>query len=100
MSLGASSWTLSTTVDVHIAKGSLDVLDVLSTSYTLTAQLQAADAQDTWKWNSIILSTSASTITSTGVYNSTPSYTFNLTVPFSAPAGAINNAIQMTAVAN
>jgi hypothetical protein len=78
----------------------LDILDLLSSSYTLTAKLQAADAQNIWKWNSITLSTTATTITSGGTYTSTTPYTFSLTVPFSAAAGTISNTIQMTAVAN
>jgi len=99
-SVGGNSWTLNTTIDVRVSKGTLDVLDVLSTSYTLSAQLQAADSQNTWKWNSVTLSTTLTTITSTGVYGGTPSYTFRLTIPFSAPSGTINNIIEMTAVAN
>jgi hypothetical protein len=99
-SVASASWTLSTILDVNVQKGSLDVLDVLSTSYTLTAQLQSADSQNTWKWNSTILSTASTTITSAGVYGSAPSYGFSLTIPFSAPAGSISNSINFTAVAN
>jgi len=98
--VGASSWTLSTSIDVNVQKGMLDVLDALSTSYTLTAQLQSADSQNTWKWNSTVLSPSSTTITSSGVYGSTPSYGFSLTIPFSAPAGSVSNSINFTAVAN
>ena len=97
---GASSFTLNTTIDINVSKGLLDILDLLSSSYTLTAKLQAADAQNIWKWNSITLSTTATTITSGGTYTSTTPYTFSLTVPFSAAAGTISNTIQMTAVAN
>lgn len=97
---GASSFTLNTTIDINVSKGALDVLDALSMSYTLTAKLQAADAQNIWKWNSVTLSTAAATITSAGTYASTTPYTFSLTVPFSAAAGTISNTIQMTAVAN
>jgi hypothetical protein len=99
-SLGVNSWTLNTMIDVEVSKGSLDVLDALSTSYTLTAQLRTADTVNTWKWNSLTLSTTAGTITATGVYSSTPRYTFNLTVPFSESAGTIANTIEMTATAN
>jgi len=62
--------------------------------------LQAADIQNTWKFNSVVLSTTAATITTTGVYTSTTSYGLSLTVPFSASAGGISNAINLTAVAN
>lgn len=99
-SLGVNSWTLNTLIDVKVSKGTLDVLDELSTSYTLTAQLETADTINTWKWNSLTLSTTAATVTATGVYNSTPSYSFNLTVPFSESAGSIANTIEMTATAN
>ncbi len=98
--VGANSFTLNTTIDINVSKGALDVLDVLSMSYTLSAKLQAADAQNTWKWNSVTLSTTSATITTAGVYASTTPYTFSLTVPFSAAAGTISNTIQMTAVAN
>lgn len=99
-SVGATSWTLNTTIDISVTKGSLDALDLLSTSYTLTAGLQATDFQNTWKWNSVALSTTTSTITDTGVYGSTPGYSFSLTIPFSAAAGTISNTINFTAVAN
>lgn len=97
---GASSFTLSTTIDIHVFKGSLDVLDAFSTSYTLTAHLQAADSTNTWKFNFQTLSTTSTTITSAGVYNSTPAYGFSLTVPFSEAAGAISNTLQLMVVAN
>lgn len=97
---GASSFTLNTTIDINVSKGPLDILDLLSMSYTLTAKLQAADAQNIWKWNSVTLSTTPATITTAGVYASTTPYTFSLTIPFSAAAATISNTIQMTAVAN
>ncbi len=96
-SVAGNSWTLSTPFDVLVQKG---VLDSLSANYTLTAKLQAADIQDTWKFNSVVLSTTAATITATGIYGNTTSYGFRLTVPFSASAGAISNTINFTAVAN
>jgi hypothetical protein len=99
-SVGANSWTLNTTIDITVTKGSLDALDVLSTSYTLTAGLQATDSQNIWKWNSVTLSTVNSTITASGAYGATPAYSFSLTIPFSEVAGAISNTINFTAVAN
>ena len=97
---GANSFTLNTTIDINVSKGPLDLLDLLSSSYTLTAKLQAADAQNIWKWNSVTLSTTAATITSAGTYTNTTPYSFSLTIPFSTAAGTISNTIQMTAVAN
>lgn len=90
---GTNSWTLSTIVDVQVTQVGI------SSSYTLTAQLSSADVQNTWKWQSVTLSTASSTITATGAYGTTPS-TFSLTVPFSASAGAISNTIEFTATAN
>jgi hypothetical protein len=99
-SVAANSWTLSTPIDVQVQKGALDILDVLSTSYTLTARLQAADVQNTWKLHSVTLSTTTATIVSTGVYGGTAAHSFSLTVPFSASAGAISNTINITVIAN
>jgi hypothetical protein len=96
----ASGFTLNTTIDVNVSKGLLDLLDLLSTSYTLRAQLLVADSQNTWKWNSVSLSTTPATITAAGNYRSTTPYTFSLTIPFSEAARTISNTIQLTAVAN
>jgi hypothetical protein len=98
--VGASNFTLNTKIDINVTKGALDVLDVLSPNYTLTARLQSADAQNTWKWNSVALSTVAATITNAGTYMATTSYTFSLTIPFAEAAGTISNTVQLTAVAN
>jgi hypothetical protein len=99
-SVAANNWTLSTPIDVRVQKGALDIQDLLSTSYTLTARLQAADVQNTWKLHSVTLSTTSATITSTGAYNSTVAHSFSLTVPFSASAGGISNTINITVTAN
>jgi hypothetical protein len=96
-SVGPSSWTLSTPIDIQVQKG---LLDTLSTSFTLTAQLQSADLINTWKWNSVTLSTAPATITTTGAYATVTAHTFSLTVPFSEVAGVIMNTINFTAVAN
>jgi hypothetical protein len=98
--VGANSWTLNTTIDISVTKGALDFFDAASTSYTLTARLQTTDLVNTWKWNSVTLSTTNSTITTTGVYGSTPAYSFSVTIPFSEAAGTISNTLNFTAVAN
>jgi hypothetical protein len=92
--VAANSWTLSTTIDVKVTQ-----IGILSSSYTLTAGLQAADVLNTWKLKTVSLSTTSATITTTGAYGTTPE-SFSLTVPFSASAGAINNTINLTATAN
>jgi hypothetical protein len=91
---GTTNWSLSTPVDVVV-----EVANQTSSNYTLTAALQTADGTNTWLLGATSLSTAAATLTSTGSYGST-AYTFKLTIPFSAAAGAISNTINFTATAN
>jgi len=94
---GASNWTISSTVGVQVDKANLT-----STDYTLTAQLGSAPASGvTWKLNGSTLSDSAATtLTSTGTYGSTGSYSWDIVVADSASAAAIDNAINFTATSN
>jgi predicted secreted protein len=94
---GASNWTISSTVGVAVAKANLT-----STDYTLTAQLGSAPASGvTWKLNGSTLSDSAATtLTSTGTYASTGSYSWDIVVADSSSAAAIDNAINFTATSN
>ncbi|MCD6060523.1 MAG: hypothetical protein K0S16_834 [Moraxellaceae bacterium] len=94
---GASDWTLSSTVGVKVDKANLT-----STDYTLTAQLGSAPASGVaWKLNGSTLSDSAATtLTSTGTYGSTGSYSWDIVVADSAAAAAIDNAIAFTATSN
>jgi len=94
---GASNWTLSSTVGVQVDKANLT-----STDYTLTAQLGSAPASGvTWKLNGSTLSDSAATtLTSTGTYGSTGSYSWDIVVADSAAAAAIDNTIDFTATSN
>src|SRR5689334_12061014 len=94
---GASNWTLSSTVGVKVDKANLT-----STDYTLTAQLGSAPASGVaWKLNGSTLSDSAATtLTSTGTYGSTGSYSWDIVVADSAAAAAIDNAIDFTATSN
>ena len=92
---GVINWTLSTPFDVVV-----QVANQTSSNYTLTAQLNAADATNTWKIGaSTITSASAATLTGTGAYGTT-AYTLGLTIPFSEAAGAISNTINFVATAN
>ncbi len=91
---GIINWSLSTPFDVVV-----EVANQTSSNYTLTAALQTADATNTWALGATNLSTTAATLTATGAYGST-AYTFKLTIPFSAAAGAISNTINFTATAN
>lgn len=94
---GASDWTISSTVGVQVTKANLT-----STDYTLTAQLGSAPASGVvWKLNGSTLSDSAATtLTSTGTYASTGSYSWDIVVADSAAAAAIDNAISFTAASN
>jgi len=94
---GGSNWTLSSNVGVQVDKANLT-----STDYTLTAQLGSAPASGiTWKLNGSTLSDSAATtLTSTGTYGSTASYSWDIVVADSAAAAAIDNAINFTATSN
>jgi predicted secreted protein len=94
---GASNWTLSSTVGVQVDKANLT-----STDYTLTAQLGSAPASGVaWKLNGSTLSDSAATtLTSTGTYASTGSYSWDIVVADSAAAAAIDNSINFTATSN
>jgi len=94
---GASDWTLSSTVGVKVEKANLT-----STDYTLTAQLGSAPASGVvWKLNGSTLSDSAATtLTSTGTYASTGSYSWDVVIADSAAAAAIDNAIDFTATSN
>ncbi len=94
---GASNWTLSSTVGLQVVKANLT-----STDYTLTAQLGSAPASGVaWKLNGSTLSDSAATtLTSTGTYASTGSYSWDIVLADSAAAAAIDNTINFTAVSN
>jgi hypothetical protein len=94
---GALNWTLSSTVGVKVEKANLT-----STDYILTAQLGSAPASGVaWKLNGSTLSDSAATtLTSTGTYSSTGSYSWDVVVADSASAAAIDNSINFTATSN
>ena len=89
-----TDWSLSTPFDIEV-----DLANQTSTNYTLTGALQSSDVTNTWQLDAATLSTTPATLTSTGVYGSTP-YTFKLTIPFSATPGAVSNTINITATAN
>jgi hypothetical protein len=92
---GVINWTLSTPFDVVV-----EVANQVSPTYTLTAQLNAADAVDTWKIGaSTITSAAATTLTAAGAYGTT-AYTLGLTIPFGKAPGAIANTVNFVATAN
>jgi hypothetical protein len=103
--VGASTWTVTTPFDVKVTCFNLITLIpctlLVSPGYTLTAQLQSSDTINTWKIGSFTLSsTTATTLTTSGTYNSVTSYTFGLTIPFTEVAGVISNTVSVVAIAN
>jgi hypothetical protein len=100
-----SSWTISTPFDVKVTCTNLISLLpcnlAISTSYVLTAQLQSADASNTWKVGGFTLTnTSASILTSSASYGQVTAYVFALTVPFTESPGTISNHVNLVAIAN
>ena len=91
---GTTNWSLATPFDVVV-----EVANQTSTTYTLLGSIQTTDATNSWFLGATTLSTTPATLTSTGAYGST-AYTFKLTIPFSAAAGAISNTVNFTATAN
>jgi hypothetical protein len=91
---GTTDWKLSTPFDVVV-----QVSNQTSTNYTLDAFLSAADAVNTWDLSGTPVTSVSAPLTATGAYGST-TYTLNLTIPFSATAGVINNTINLMATAN
>ncbi len=91
-----TSFTVSTPFDVLVEKS-----NSASANYSLTAQLNTADAVNGWAiGGSAVTSAAATTLTNTGSYGSNAAYTLALTVPFASAAAAINNTINFVATAN
>lgn len=94
--VAASSFTVSTPFDVLVSMANSS-----SANYTLKAQLNSADAVNTWALSGTgIGSATQATLTSTGTYGSAAAYTLALTVPFSSAASSISNTINFVASAN
>lgn len=99
-SVGASNFTVSSPFGVEVSK-----VNSTSASYTLAAQLNAADAVNTWQvGGTTITNASPTTITASGTYGTTApgtQYTLALTIPFTTASGTnISNAVNFTATAN
>jgi hypothetical protein len=95
--VAGTSFTVSTPVDVQVNK-----TNSASANYTLTAQLGATDAVNTWQVaGSTVTNASATTITATGAYGSPASETIAITVPNATTSGTlISNSIKYLATAN
>ncbi len=93
--VGATNFTVSTPFDINVQKS-----NGASANYSLTAQLQSADAVNSWALGAqAITNGSAATLTSSGSYG-LATYTLNLTVPLASAAGSISNTINFVATAN
>lgn len=90
-----TSYGVSTPFDVVVA-----VANQESDDYTLTAGLESADAVNTWELGAVPLTTTPATLTAAGVYGAATPYTFTLTIPVTATAGAIANTMNFSATAN
>ena len=96
-SINGTSWTLSTAVDVQVSVTGCGNC----TGYTMTAQLQAADLMHTWQFGgATVTSAFPATVTTAGVFGTKTAYTFALTIPFAAPAGAVNNTLDIVVTSN
>jgi hypothetical protein len=92
-----TSFTVSTPVDVQVNK-----TNSASANYTLTAQLGATDAVNTWQVaGNTVTSGPAVTITGTGTYGTAASEAIAITVPNATASGTlISNSIKYLATAN
>jgi hypothetical protein len=96
--IAATSFTVSTPFNVSVVKS-----NVTSATYTLTAEVQTADAVNTWMIDTFpltIVPAAATSLTVTGAYATNVVHTLYLTIPFSAGASAISNSINFVATAN
>jgi hypothetical protein len=93
----ATNFTVSTPVDVLVTKS-----NSASANYTLKAQLNSADATNTWAANGAsFTNATAGTATATGAYGSNVPVTLAITIPFTTASGtAISNVVNFTATAN
>jgi hypothetical protein len=93
----ATNFTVSSAVDVQVSK-----TNSASASYTLKAQLGAADAVNSWSVGGIGVTNAAqSTLTATGTYGANSNFPVAITVPFTTASGTlISNTINYTATAN
>ena len=92
--VGASSYTISTTVQVRVKKVASP-----SPNYTLQARLQAAHPL-TWLMDGVTLSTSPVTVATSQPFGSAVPHTLSFVVPYSHPAGAVTTVVEVIAIAN
>jgi hypothetical protein len=100
-SAGSSSGNTGTSA-ANSSHGSVAKFASAQISFTLTAQLGSTPAIGVaWKLNGSTLSDSAATtLTSTGTYASTGTYSWDIVVNDSAAAASVDNSIAFTATSN
>ncbi len=92
----ATDFTVSTPFDVYV-----EASGVNSPSYRLQATLQSVPGLYTFRIDAITLSTTAATIAAADPnYNANVQHTFYLTIPRTAPAGAVSNTVNFVVTAN
>ena len=96
-SVAASSFTVSSPFDVLVSTS-----NSTSANYALKAQLNAADATNSWQVGGVAVTNAAqSTITAAGAYGNNVPFSLALTIPFATASGTnISNAVNFTATAN
>jgi hypothetical protein len=92
-----SNFTVSSIFDIQVSK-----MNSASASYTLKAQLNTADAVNTWQVGGNTITNAAPvTITATGAYAANVPYALALTIPFTTASNTnISNIVNFTATAN
>jgi hypothetical protein len=95
--VAASTFTVSTPVDVFVSK-----FNSTSGTYTLKAQLVTADAANTWSVGGVAVSNAAAaTVTALGAYATNNALAVAITIPFTTASGtSISNTINYTATSN
>lgn len=92
----ATTFTVSSPFDVYV-----DIGGTTSPSYRLQAKLASAPGVYTYQVDAVTLSTTLATITAADPnYHANVLHTMYLTIPASAPAGAVSNTVQFTVTAN
>jgi hypothetical protein len=94
-SVSATDFTVSSPFGVKVIKANTS-----SANYTLAAALGSADSTNSWRINSVALTTSSQDLGTTYSYGSSVAHTMYLTVPFTASTGAVSKVLNFTATAN
>ncbi len=96
LSRTATNFTVSTVFDTYVIIGGSN-----SASYSLQAALQAVPAPYAFKFDAVTLSTTSTTVVAAdpNYFKDVP-HTLSLTIPQTAPAGAVSNTVNFVVIAN